>query len=85
MGSETEAKLIEFCLRSQLERNPVTTDDATEFIREAGSKQTESGLMDLLSATKTSSQCMKQYSWRKSGTKRRRTTWSIISKQLVCI
>jgi hypothetical protein len=55
MGSKAETKLIELCLHRQLERNPVTTDDAIEFIRETGSKQSESGLMDLLNTTETSS------------------------------
>jgi hypothetical protein len=36
VGSETEARLIELCLRRQLERNRVTTNDAIEFVREAG-------------------------------------------------
>jgi hypothetical protein len=35
VGSEGETRLIELCLRRQLERNPVTTDDAFEFMREA--------------------------------------------------
>jgi hypothetical protein len=36
MGSEAEARSIEFCLRCQFERNPVTANDAIEFMREAG-------------------------------------------------
>jgi hypothetical protein len=36
VGSEAEAILIEFCLHRQLERNPVTADDAFEFAQETG-------------------------------------------------
>jgi hypothetical protein len=36
MGSEAEARLVEFCLRRQPERDPVTTDDAIESMLEAG-------------------------------------------------
>jgi hypothetical protein len=36
VGLEAEARLIEFCLRCQLERNPVTTNDTIEFMPEAG-------------------------------------------------
>jgi hypothetical protein len=36
MESEAEARLIEFCLHRQLERNPLRTDDGTRFLPEAG-------------------------------------------------